>query len=294
MNLDDLLEFAPGGKRDVLAGIADDWHYAEAVGIRTPKRIVQFMGQLFVESQGFRVLTENLNYTSARRLTQVWPKRFTSLAAAEPFVRNPQKLANSVYGKRMGNVRASDGWDFRGRGLKQLTGRANYRAFTVWARDKFGGDVPDFEVNPDLVATMPWAFLSAVWYWDAADLNGLADRNDTLNITKKINGGLNGLADRRAAVRAADRVWGNDEVAVIGAKGPAESPIGRAAIGVGFLGGGTVVEQGYEVAQLVQQGRDISEGLGISILVLVALAGIGYLAWHIYKSRVAMAKYEGV
>lgn len=81
-------------------------------------------------------IEENLNYTSAARIRQVWPSRFASVAAAQPFVRNPQALANKVYGGRMGNTGANDGWLYRGRGLVQITGRDNYKKYGL-------GDNPD-------------------------------------------------------------------------------------------------------------------------------------------------------
>lgn len=97
--------------------------------------------------------------------------------------------------KDLGNVRPGDGYRFRGRGPIQITGRANYAAFSAWARE-IDEAAPDFTENPEAVTTDPWEGLGPIWYWDTHGLNTMADRGDDTAITRRINGGTNGLADR--------------------------------------------------------------------------------------------------
>lgn len=163
--------------------------------ISTPERQAAFIGQCAHESGGFKTLQENLNY-SAKGLHATWPSRFPSEEAAQPFHRNPEKIANKVYSGRMGNTEEGDGWKYRGRGLIQLTGKDNYR----FASDALG---VDFVANPDLVLTRDYAALTAAWYWNKRGLNKEADAKDFTGMTKKINGGTIGLADRVAHINTA-------------------------------------------------------------------------------------------
>jgi len=163
--------------------------------INTPERQAAFIGQCAHESGNFKTLQENLNY-SAKGLHATWPSRFASEADAQPFHRNPEKIANKVYSGRMGNTEIGDGWKFRGRGLIQLTGKDNYRL----ASDALG---VDFVANPDLVLTQAYAALTAAWYWNKRGLNKEADAKDFTGMTKKINGGVIGLADRVAHINTA-------------------------------------------------------------------------------------------
>jgi putative chitinase len=164
-------------------------------GINTPERQAAFIGQCAHESGGFKTLQENLNY-SAKGLCATWPSRFPSEEAAQPLHRNPEKIANKVYAGRMGNTEEGDGWKYRGRGLIQLTGKDNYRL----ASDALG---VDFVANPDLVLTREYAALTAAWYWNKRGLNKEADAKDFTGMTKKINGGTIGLADRVAHINTA-------------------------------------------------------------------------------------------
>jgi putative chitinase len=163
--------------------------------ISTPERQAAFIGQCAHESGNFKTLQENLNY-SAKGLHATWPSRFPSEEAAQPFHRNPEKIANKVYSGRMGNTEEGDGWKYRGRGLIQLTGKDNYRL----ASDALG---VDFVANPDLVLTKEYAALTAAWYWNKRGLNKEADAKDFTGMTKKINGGTIGLADRVAHINTA-------------------------------------------------------------------------------------------
>ena len=165
--------------------------------ISTPERQACFLGQCAHESGGFSALQENLNYKQ-EGLCKVWPKRFPSIEDAEPYHKQPQKIANKVYASRMGNgdEGSGEGWKYRGRGLIQLTGKDNYRA----CGEALGVDLLE---NPDLVATPQYAALSAGWFWDKNHLNTYADKNDMQGLTKKINGGTHGIEDRIARTQLA-------------------------------------------------------------------------------------------
>lgn len=165
--------------------------------IVTNNQKAMFIGQCSHECGNFRILEENLNYKAAT-LMKLWPKRFPTQEIANAYDRNPKKIANMVYASRMGNRDESsgDGYRFRGRGCIQLTGHANYfhcgKALGV-----------DFVANPDLVATPKYASLSAGWFWSTHNCNAPADALDFAKVTKIINGGLIGLADREKHVREA-------------------------------------------------------------------------------------------
>jgi putative chitinase len=163
--------------------------------INTPKRQAAFIGQCAHESGNFKVLEENLHY-SAAALMRVWPSRFPDIDTAEKYANNPEKIANKVYAGRMGNVEESDGWKYHGRGLIQLTGRENY--------GNCGSNLGlDFIGNPDRVLDLEYAALSAGWFWNKKGLNTLADNQDYETMTKRINGGLIGLEDRKIKIAKA-------------------------------------------------------------------------------------------
>ena len=170
--------------------------------INTPLRIAAFIGQCAHESGNFKTLQENLNY-SAEALCRVWPSRFPSVEAAQPYHRNPDKIANKVYGGRMGNgtEETGEGSLYKGRGLIQLTGKDNYRL----ASDALS---EDFVSSPDLVCGPKYAALTAGWYWNKRGLNKEADAKDYVGMTKKINGGTIGLDDRVKHIAHALEVLG--------------------------------------------------------------------------------------
>ena len=172
-----------------------------------PRRLSHFMAQLHHESGGFALKSENLSY-SAARLVQVWPNRFPSIAAANPFARNPEKLGNAVYGGRLGNNSPGDGFRYRGRGMIQLTGKDNY--------DSFGQSLGvDLVANPDLAAEPEVALRVAALYWaerkrkGERTMNALADDDKLRAITYRINGGFTGFEHREAAVDQAKAIWGD-------------------------------------------------------------------------------------
>ena len=166
---------------------------ASKFGINTPLRVAHFLAQCGHESGGFRVTQENLNY-SAKGLMGIFKKYFPTEAIANQYARQPQKIANKVYANRManGSEASGDGYKFRGRGYIQLTGKDNYTAF-----GKAIGE--DICANPDKVASQ-YALLSAAWFFSKNGLHKMADGGATdavvTSITKRVNGGTIGLADR--------------------------------------------------------------------------------------------------
>ena len=167
----------------------------EKYQINTPKRQACFIGQCMHESGGFKFLRENLNY-SAKALMNTWPSRFPDIDTAEKFERQPEKIANKVYSGRMGNTEDGDGAKYIGRGLIQLTGKDNYKAFG----EAIGEDLV---ANPQLVEEPRYAALSAGWFWNRKQLNLLADSMDIDTMTKRINGGNIGIQDRIAKINKA-------------------------------------------------------------------------------------------
>ena len=183
--------------------------------INTPERVAGFIAQCAHESNNFNSLEENLNYSESA-LNRVFGRYFGTGGKkrnAAEYARNPTKIANYVYMDefrkyKMGNVTAGDGWLFRGRGLKQLTGRENYT--------KFGKTVGmTAEQAAEYVSTEKGAIESACWFWKTAKLNAIADKGDIVKMTKKINGGDIGLADRTERYNAA--------IEIMGGKVPAKS-----------------------------------------------------------------------
>jgi putative chitinase len=186
MNLDKLKGHIPDG---VIAQIPDVQAKFE---INTPLRLAHFLAQTGHESGGFKAVSEILNYGAAG-LQSIFKKYFTPVSAKE-FERKPEKIANIVYANRMGNgpQASGEGWKFRGRGYIQLTGKDNYTAFDKAVED-------DILANPDLVATK-YPLLSAAWFFHKNGLHKIADEGATdavvTKVTKRVNGGVIGLADR--------------------------------------------------------------------------------------------------
>ena len=158
-------------------------------------RAAHFFGQTSHETGEFKTFSENLNY-SAAGLKKIFKKYFNDLTALA-YARNPEKIANKVYGNRMGNGNeaSGDGWKFRGRGALQLTGKSNYEAFA-----KYLGK-PEIMDKPEMVAD-EYVFESAMFFFDKNKLWGICDKgvneDSMLKLTKRINGGTNGLEHRKA------------------------------------------------------------------------------------------------
>ena len=180
--------------------------------INTERQVAAWIAQCAHESAGFKMLTENLNY-SADTMAVVWPSRFAVLGPDKKPVkvkgknqpnkfalalhRKPEMIANTVYANRManGNIESGDGWRYRGRGLKQLTGKDNYTR----CAQALGLDLV---ANPDLLLTPEGASLSAAWFWSVNKCGPIADSGDFVALTKKINGGTIGLEDRQKRYKA--------------------------------------------------------------------------------------------
>lgn len=187
MNLDKLKGHIPDEVIGQIPGVQ------EKFAINTPIRLAHFLAQTGHESGGFKFKSENLNY-SAEILRKVFPKYFPDIVVAKKYERKPEAIASKVYGGRMGNgpEATKEGFKFKGRGFIQLTGKDNYKAFDATVED-------DILANPDLVATK-YPLLSAAWFWNSRKLNAIADQGATddvvTKVTKLVNGGTIGLADR--------------------------------------------------------------------------------------------------
>jgi putative chitinase len=187
MNLDKLKGHVPN---TVIAQLPDTIAKFE---LNTPLRLAHFLAQAGHESGGFKALNENLNY-GAKGLLGIFKKYFPTEALAIQYERKPEKIANRVYGGRMGNgpEATGEGYKFRGRGYIQLTGKDNYKAFDAVVTES----IVD---NPDLVATK-YPLLSAAWFFHKNGLHKIADKGATdaviTEVTKRVNGGTIGLPDR--------------------------------------------------------------------------------------------------
>lgn len=180
----------PNSKADVVKALVESLETLASKYEIHGLRLAHFLAQTAHESGGFRVIEENLNY-SADGLTKIFPKYFKDKDPND-YARQPEKIANVVYASRMGNgdTASGDGYRFRGRGLIQLTGKANYSGFAA-----------DSGVSVDeavkYLSTPQGAVESAAWFWHKNGLNKLADADDVTAVTKKINGGTIGLEDRQ-------------------------------------------------------------------------------------------------
>jgi putative chitinase len=171
-------------------------------GIDTPQRVAAFLAQCAHESGGFVFLKENLNYKWAS-LRKVFPKYFPTDELAQAYEKQPERIANRIYGSRMGNgdEDSGDGFRYCGRGLIQLTGRNNYDAFAESI------ETPVEEI-PAYLETFEGAVQSACWFWETNNLNQFADTDDIKTMTRRINGGFIGLEDRIKHYEHARHVFG--------------------------------------------------------------------------------------
>ncbi len=198
LSLPVLSQLAPNARTAYREAAATAQPVLDRHGITQSKlRLAHFLAQVMHESGALTLQVENLNY-SAPRLAVVWPSRFQPRGPLNPaaFANNPERLANEVYGGRMGNNKSGDGFRYRGRGLLQLTGRDSYREATTIVR-KFTPTAPDFEADPDLVFSAEWALPIAAAEWDAKGCNAFADQDQITMVTQRINGGQVGIAERR-------------------------------------------------------------------------------------------------
>ena len=201
LTLVQLQQILPGNKQ-IAQWFAALEKFLPKFDITTTQRTAHFLAQCCHESGNFVATTENLNYRW-QTLRKVFPKYFTSDALAQQYANMPNKqeaIANLVYANRMGNgdSASGDGYRYRGRGLIQLTGKNNYQ--------KFLASEPG--LTPEYIATPDGAVHSACWFWSTNGLNALADKNDLVAITKRINGGTNGLEDRQAKYQKISQILG--------------------------------------------------------------------------------------
>lgn len=187
MNTASLASKIPSGASTHMMGVVSKYN------ITNPLRLAHFMAQIAHESGNFKFTVENLNY-SKESLLKVFPKYFNA-QNADAYARNPEKIGNRVYASRMGNgdEASGDGYKFRGRGYLQLTGKDNYKAFSDFIKE-------DCVANPDLVATK-YPMDSAIWFFDRNKLWDICDKGADVatitSVTKRVNGGTHGLADRQ-------------------------------------------------------------------------------------------------
>jgi putative chitinase len=208
VSLDQILHLAPNVRSSYRSAFQHGQDLLDKHGIsKTPLRVAHFMAQVLHESGGLTIQFENLNY-SAQRLPQVWSSRFKPKGPLDPadYAHNPQKLANEVYGGRMGNTAPNDGFTYRGRGLLQLTGKESYQLATSILR-KENPMAPDFVSVPDQVVSADWCLAIAASEWVSKGCNALADLDDLNKVTRAINGGLIGLAERKEWLKRTKAVW---------------------------------------------------------------------------------------
>lgn len=208
VTIDQVLQLAP----NVRSSYREAFENGQAVLDRNeisdaPLRVAHFMAQILHESGGLTIQFENLNY-SPERLPKVWPSRFQPKGPLDPaeYGHDSEKLANEVYGGRMGNVAPGDGFTYRGRGLLQLTGKESYQAATMILR-KTSPDAPDFVADPDQVISAQWCLEIAAAEWAAKGCNAMADQDDIKAITRAINGGQIGLAERIEWSKRTKAIW---------------------------------------------------------------------------------------
>lgn len=228
-------------------------------GIDTPLRIEHFLAQCAHESDGFRVTEE-----------------YASGSAYEGR-------------KDLGNVQKGDGVRYKGRAVIQLTGRANYRAFTAWMRKVIPG-CPDFEAQPELVATFPWAGWAAIYFWTAHNLNALADKDDLIKVTEVVNGGRNGLSSRskylaraKTAVGAiaADLISGEQKFPVL-RRGMGGFAVERLQRGLAAFGSYHLTIDGFFGAGTETAVRAFQKAYGLTIDGIAGAKTIGALRDHDY------------
>ena len=267
----DLSRLFPHAKKAVLATINEQ---LSQNGInKTKDRLCFFLAQIGHESSGLTIKEENLRYT-AKRLTQVWPSRFPTTEAAKAYANNPQALAEKTYGGRMGNSSKGDGWKYRGRGAVQITGKEEYAKV-----GKAAG--LDLVKNPDLVFSDENYIKVACAYWTLNGFNKYADKGNFISLTRAINGGLIGLAERRAwlaKVRTVVDAYEGQEACDHPLRG---SRTLKSAVGTGTVGVGLVSENVADVSTQISSAQDhLNAGTIIGLIVGVVL--IGLAAWAAY------------
>lgn len=261
-----VLAAAPDAPEPAIQGLIDAREKLLQITNETKLRVAHLIGQCAHESVRFTHDTENLYYSTPQRIQAVWPSRFRSITSARPFAKNPEGLANKVYGGRrdLGNTETGDGWTFRGRGYIQLTGRANYTTFG----DLIGVDLisnPDAATEPEVAWQLATAYMATrrrsrrtVFEW--------ADQNNIEQVTRAINGGVHGLADRKLRTfRALDALDGVESQPLLkrGIDGIAVVLLQRALAFAGFSPGGQDGRFGPATERALKAFQT-AEGLGSS------------------------------
>lgn len=203
-----ILTLAPSARSSYRDAFAAGQKVLDQFGIsETPLRIAHFVAQIMHESGALTIQFENLNY-SPERLPKVWPSRFLPKGPLNPieFAHSPEKLANVVYGGRMGNINPGDGFLYRGRGLLQLTGKDSYSEATKILRAS-NSNTPDFTKTPDAVIDAQWCLKVAASEWFSKGCNEAADQDLINTVTRRINGGLVGLAERIEWTKRTKFIW---------------------------------------------------------------------------------------
>jgi putative chitinase len=208
VTLDQIAQIAPNARSSYRDAFAAGQEVLDRFAISdSPLRVAHFMAQILHESGALTIQFESLNY-SVDRLPKVWPKRFQPIGPLDPaaFAHNSEALANEVYGGRMGNVGDGDGFAYRGRGLLQLTGKDSYAEATAILRQSYP-DAPDFTLSPDAVIDTEWCLKVAAAEWNSKGCNEKADQDDINAITRAINGGLIGIAERTEWSKRTKFIW---------------------------------------------------------------------------------------
>lgn len=193
ITIEQIKKIAPGAPYKSAGEFVDTFNkWSDKFGITTPLRAAHFISQCVHECAELKTFEENLNY-SEKGLLKVFPKYFNATTAKQ-YARKPEKIANRVYANRMGNGNeaSGDGWKYKGRGAIGLTGRSNYLAYST-----SGFCVGDIMAHPEWLAKSPGCYKSAMWFWWKNGLNTIADTGDVNAVTKRVNGGYNGLDYRK-------------------------------------------------------------------------------------------------
>ncbi|HEX8613784.1 MAG TPA: lytic enzyme [Telluria sp.] len=201
-------QLAPRALPVYRTAFSEEQHFLEHFGIAASAlRVSHFMAQALHESGALTRTIENLRY-SAQRLPKVWPQRFLPRGPLDParYADDEVRLANEVYGGRLGNERPGDGYLYRGRGLMQLTGKDSYAQATETLKSSYPS-APDFVADPAAVLSARWCLGAAAAIWTAKECNEAADRDDIVLVTMRINGGTVGLPERRRWLARTREVW---------------------------------------------------------------------------------------
>jgi putative chitinase len=208
VTLEQIAMLAPSARSSYREAFVTGQEVLDHFGISdTPLRLAHFMAQILHESGALTIQFENLNY-SAERLPKVWPSRFMPKGPLDPaeYAHNPEKLANEVYGGRMGNDTLGDGFRYRGRGLLQLTGKDSYAEATTILQQNDPA-APDFVANPDAIIDAAWCLKVAASEWFSKGCNEPADQDAIKTVTKRINGGQVGLPERIEWAKRTKVIW---------------------------------------------------------------------------------------